>query len=73
MDAHVAARATDVGVGGPTPRCKAAWQELENEVRAGRLTPALAAGQLATLMGVRSPATEGSQLLQVEFAMRTLP
>ena len=29
-------------------------QGLENEVRAGRLTPALAAAQLAALMGVRS-------------------
>jgi len=29
-------------------------QGLEQEVRAGRLTPALAAGQLAALMGVRA-------------------
>jgi hypothetical protein len=43
---------TDVEVQGRTAA-------LENEVRLGRLTPALAARQLVALMGVRTPASEG--------------
>ena len=43
---------TDVEVQGRTAA-------LENEVRLGRLTPALAARQLVALMGVRTPASAG--------------
>ena len=42
-------------------------QELENEVRAGRLTPALAAGQLATLMGVRSCQRKAATCCRLRF------